>query len=350
MEYEESVDRSGEVTRMVLPALSKKGLPVNPVTFGLFYEYFSGNSEPLRNILKPFIEGKDELTAKAAKELFDKHVINGQSDHLQQLTKELKEMMASIVQMVGNADGDVEKFSGSLSVYSGQLEDLSGNGSTKMLKDMVEDMLSEAREMLDSNRNFSQQLNSTSREIGLLRAELQDLRLQASQDTLTGLGNRKTFDEALNRALDSISTDMSTVCLMMLDIDNFKSINDEYGHLIGDKILRFIADILRRSVKGRDTVARFGGDEFGIILEETAPNGAYRLAENIRTLVDKSALKRTDTGEAIGNITVSIGVGCNKVGDTMNDLIHRADEALYESKKKGRNRVTCNMERPVIGS
>jgi diguanylate cyclase len=348
MEYDESPERSGEITRMVLPALAKMGLSVNPINYSLLYEYYLGNNEPLRNILDPYIELKEDLEPKQAKQIFEDHIVHGQSDQLKKLSDEIRELIATVLNLISNAGGEGEKFNGSLEAYKGQLEQVETIQEAAEIKNLVHSMIDEAREMLDSNKRFSQQLDTTSREIGLLRAEMQDLRLQASLDSLTGLGNRKTFDESLSRALDSAPDDMSSVCLMMVDIDNFKRINDEYGHLIGDKILRFIADILKRSVKGRDTVSRFGGDEFGVVLEETPPSGAYRLAESIRQTVAKSALKRTDTGEPIGSITVSIGVDCNQNGDDVEDLLHRADKALYESKQKGRNRVTCTMKRPTF--
>ena len=343
MEYTESLERSAEITRMVLPTLSRLGLPVNPVNYALFYEYYLGRNPRLKEALEPVAEQGAALSAERAKELFEQQVVFANTDRVEQIGEEIREMLGRIIQMISEAGGDVSHFSGSLGAYANSLAHLDGDNAAQKLKSLVSEMLVEAKQMVESNREFGQKLDSTSREISALRAELADLRLQATLDALTGLGNRKTFDEALARALEHAPGDMATVCLMMVDIDNFKSINDEYGHLIGDKILRFVAETLRRSVKGRDVVARFGGDEFGVVLEETPPQGAYRLAESIRQTIEKSALKRTDTGEPIRNITVSIGVECNRPGDGPDDLIERADKALYESKNKGRNRVTCGF-------
>lgn len=343
MEYTESLERSAEITRMVLPTLSRLGLPVNPINYALFYEYFLGRNPRLKEALEPVVENGGSLSPDRAKELFEEQVVFANTDRVEKIGEEIREMLGKIIQMISDAGGDVSHFSGSLGAYAHSLEHLDEANAAQQLKSLVGQMLTEAQQMVESNREFGQKLDATSREIGALRAELADLRLQATLDALTGLGNRKTFDEALARALEQAPGDMATVCLMMVDIDNFKSINDEYGHLIGDKILRFVAETLRRSVKGRDVVARFGGDEFGVVLEETPPQGAYRLAENIRQTIEKSALKRTDTGEPIRNITVSIGVECNRPGDRPDDLIERADQALYESKNKGRNRVTCGF-------
>lgn len=349
MEYNESIDKSAEIARLVLPTLTRLQLPANPVNYALWYEYYLGGNEPLKQILDQVLEGKEILIPELAAKLHHDHVLNGKSDQLRKIGEEIRELLTSVIGLVGIAGVDVDKFSGSLGQYSTDLENLKDENAALELKSMVKEMLDEARDMMKTNQRFSQQLDTTSREIGMLRAELQDLRIQASQDALTGLGNRKSFDEALERALENASGDMSSVCLMMVDVDNFKSINDEYGHLIGDKILRFVADILRRSVKGRDQVARFGGDEFGIVLEETPPTGAYRLAESIRQLIAKSSLKRTDTGEPIRKVTVSIGVDCNETSDTPESILGRADKALYESKNLGRNRVTCTMKRPNLG-
>lgn len=349
MKYRESIDQSAEVVRLVLPTLARLKLSANPVNFALWYEYYLGGNEPLTKILDQVLAGEEDLVPELAEKLYHDHVLNGKTDQLRKISEEIRELLTSVIGLVGHAGVDVDRFAGSLGQYSTDLDKLKDESSALELRTMIKEMLVEARDMTKSNQRFSQQLDTTSREIGLLRAELQDLRTKASQDALTGLANRKSFDNAIIRALENASDEMSSVCLMMVDVDNFKTINDEYGHLIGDKILRFVADILRRSVKGRDMVARFGGDEFGIVLEETPPAGAYRLAENIRQLISKSTLKRTDTGEAIRKVTVSIGVDCNEPNDTAEDILGRADKALYESKNLGRNRVTCTMKRPDMG-
>ncbi|MEQ1790285.1 MAG: GGDEF domain-containing protein [Rickettsiales bacterium] len=127
----------------------------------------------------------------------------------------------------------------------------------------------------------------------------------------------------------------------MIDVDNFKMFNDKFGHLLGDEVLKIVARTLTDTLKGRDVVARFGGEEFVVFLPETPIEGAMRVAEMIRAGIAGKGLKRKDTGETFGSITVSLGVSrFRHDDDTLLTLIKRADEALYSSKNNGRNQVT----------
>ena len=131
----------------------------------------------------------------------------------------------------------------------------------------------------------------------------------------------------------------------MMDIDHFKAFNDNFGHLLGDEVLKIVAKSLTDCVKGADVVARYGGEEFSVILPNTPLNGAQRVAETIRATIAKRELKRRDSGESYGQITVSVGVSLLRPGsDTNESLIKRADDALYKSKRHGRNRVTLEAQ------
>jgi diguanylate cyclase len=131
----------------------------------------------------------------------------------------------------------------------------------------------------------------------------------------------------------------------MSDIDRFKSVNDTFGHQIGDEIIKVFAKLLSSNVKGRDTVARFGGEEFAIILPETGLEDARTLTESIRRQLEAKELAVNTSGEPIGIITASFGVAQLGVLDDAGTLLKRADAKLYEAKAAGRNCVV--IEQPV---
>ena len=135
--------------------------------------------------------------------------------------------------------------------------------------------------------------------------------------------------------------------MLLVDIDHFKQFNDTYGHQIGDEVLKIVARALTRSVRGQDVVARYGGEEFAVLLPETPINGAHIVAENIRKLIADNRLKRKNSTEDLGQITVSIGATRFRFGMHENDnvpyFIQRADEALYKAKKAGRNKVILEL-------
>jgi diguanylate cyclase len=128
----------------------------------------------------------------------------------------------------------------------------------------------------------------------------------------------------------------------MLDIDHFKQFNDKFGHLLGDEVLKIVARAITYCVRGKDIVARYGGEEFCVLLPGTPLSGAMKVADTIRTTIAMRDLKRKDTGESFGSITVSVGAAQfrSRGEDDIDALVKRADDALYRSKMAGRNRVT----------
>jgi len=190
-------------------------------------------------------------------------------------------------------------------------------------------------------------LHTVYQELDDLRHQLEAARHEASTDALTGLANRKAFDTALHEQSARARDTRNELCLVMADIDHFKHFNDSHGHLIGDKLLRFVANILKDSVKGQDLVARFGGEEFAILLPDTPLRGALAVAESLRARVQNQRLRRTDNQRPLGGVTLSLGIACFRDGEAADTFVARADAALYQSKRLGRNRVTPETQLPA---
>ncbi len=337
MDYTENVQEAAEITRMVLPTLARLQLPVNPINYALLYDYYSGRNEELTTELDKIIDGSQPYSDDKAKELFLRHVINPGAEKMEKIGDEVRRLLGEVAVMMSEAGNDVSTYGDVLDHTKEQLESNDGMNEVQLV---VSSLIKETTTMMETNKRFEKQLQETTEEMSLLRMELSEMRQQASMDSLTGLANRKTFDATLESALASAANEGKNLCLMMLDIDHFKKINDQHGHLIGDKVLKYVAATLKKMVKGKDLVARYGGEEFSIILEDTPTSGAVALAENIRVAIEQSRLKRTDTDESLGDVTISIGLENMRVGDESNGLIARADTALYHSKNEGRNKVT----------
>jgi diguanylate cyclase (GGDEF)-like protein len=161
----------------------------------------------------------------------------------------------------------------------------------------------------------------------------------ANKDPMTGLYNRRYFNEISSTLLQLAKRNSQSLSLLMIDIDRFKVINDNYGHLVGDEIIKELANIFMELTRESDIVVRFGGEEFLILLPDTDISGAALIAKKIRETVYSSELIIED-GSVI-KCTISIGVAsCDCVVDTnIDSLVHTADEALYAAKKSGRNTV-----------
>lgn len=172
-----------------------------------------------------------------------------------------------------------------------------------------------------------------------LDAEYQDhIQQQLSRDALTNAYNRKAFTQCLNNVYITAKQDLAPVCLLMIDIDHFKTINDTHGHQVGDKILKFVAETLFKSVKSVDYVCRYGGDEFSVICPNTDSLRSLQLAEKIRTNVEGLKFKVNDVRI---NVTVSIGISNypeNQI-QCVSQFIAYADKAMYKAKRNGRNQI-----------
>ena len=162
---------------------------------------------------------------------------------------------------------------------------------------------------------------------------------EARLDFLTGLPNRQAFDKMLKNRTGEISSENKNLCLLVIDIDFFKNFNDKYGHLTGDQVLKFVANRIKYLVKGKDFVARCGGEEFSVLLPKTPLSGAKTVAENIRASFANSKLKDTSNSKDLGILTVSIGISSYKNNESLISFCDRADKALYFAKNTGRNRV-----------
>ncbi len=173
-----------------------------------------------------------------------------------------------------------------------------------------------------------------------LGRELDDARRESSIDGLTALHNRKSFDDYITRSIELHTLLGQPGCLMMVDMDSFKGINDTYGHPVGDAALRQVSNALSKTFLRRvDFVARYGGDEFAVILQETNPANATMLAERLRKTVSELPPIEVPAGLEPPKLTLTIGIGEIALGDSSYDWIKRADSALYHAKRAGRNCV-----------
>jgi diguanylate cyclase (GGDEF)-like protein len=162
------------------------------------------------------------------------------------------------------------------------------------------------------------------------------LKFAASHDPLLRLWNRSSIIELLTTELSRAKRLQTSVSIFFADLDCFKPVNDNYGHLVGDDVLRGAADKMSRAVREYDHVGRYGGEEFLVVLPDCATDTAREIAERVRQQIAEAPLV---TDPAPINITISIGVSQWRPGEEARDLLHRADEAMYRAKQKGRNRV-----------
>ncbi|MDX2232874.1 MAG: GGDEF domain-containing protein [Hyphomonadaceae bacterium] len=222
--------------------------------------------------------------------------------------------------------------------------------SVDMLREMIENISRSTAKMVDENKELTQQLQRSSRDMDDMRRTLRQVRAEAMTDSLTGLANRKLFDETLRNRLREASVERTPLCLLLCDIDHFKRFNDTWGHLTGDQIIRFVSSTLQRFAPPGGLAARYGGEEFALVLPRMTLSAARELGERIRTTIESKTLVRKSTGEDLGRITVSSGVALARLDETPSSFIERADACLYVSKRTGRNRITSESDPAALNA
>jgi len=221
------------------------------------------------------------------------------------------------------------------------------NADPSQVQGVVQSLVAATTRMQQRSRELERKLHETSSEVVKLRTNLERVREESMTDALTGIANRKRFDEMLRKGRRSADANNEEFCLVLCDIDYFKRFNDTWGHQTGDQIIRFVAGCLTRNASEHHTVARYGGEEFAIVMPKSSLPEANSMAEKIRMTVEGKRLLRKSTSEDLGNITISLGVALYKHGEAVEELIERADSNLYKSKKAGRNRVTTESSASV---
>jgi diguanylate cyclase (GGDEF)-like protein len=160
------------------------------------------------------------------------------------------------------------------------------------------------------------------------------LEIVSQTDKLTNLFNRHKLDESLHLEIQRAERYNKKLSLIIIDIDHFKHVNDNFGHQVGDDVLIKVAEILQKSIRKIDTLGRFGGEEFLIVCPQTEKEGVLKLAEKIRKNI------QTHEFDMVGHITISLGLTSYQTGDDADSMIKRSDDALYISKNEGRNKAT----------
>ncbi|MEJ0009932.1 MAG: diguanylate cyclase [Alphaproteobacteria bacterium] len=310
-----------------------------PKHFAIFFAAASAQQPELVKEIEHFVQSKRPFSEEMLDQLYNSYLAELPSRAVQEAASSTRKILAEMMQTVADVAGTSHSVSKEIGMQLAQVGD--GEMSERTLRAMAQTVIDSAHAIKESSDAATQKLAGAQQEVAALRENLAKATSESERDFLTGCHNRKAFDKRLIEAMREANEKESALTLLMLDIDHFKRFNDNYGHLIGDEVLKIVARTLTDSVKGMDTVARYGGEEFVVILPRTPVGGGMIVAEQVRKSIAGKELKRRGTGELYGIITVSVGVAAFRHGqDTPQSLTKRADEALYRSKKGGRNRVT----------
>jgi diguanylate cyclase len=321
--------------------LRRSEIPPYPQFYELLYTYATGVNPTLNSRINTVFRSGNTPSTSLAETLYNEFLKSDVNDRMSSVSERMQARIEAVHEAIDGAMATASAYSDSLHMASSDLEH---NISPPALKLLAERLLAETKRMQDTNIILEQKLEASRDDIAALQRDLDDVRRESLLDPLTKVANRKCFDERLDTAVNEASPSAEPLCLLIIDIDNFKSFNDTYGHQTGDQVLRLVAMTLKSNIMANDLAARYGGEEFVAILTSTDMEGAVIIAENIRQAIQSKQLLKRSTNEKLGRITASFGVAAFRAGDTPGTLIERADRCLYAAKRAGRNRVVSEAE------
>jgi diguanylate cyclase len=248
--------------------------------------------------------------------------------------------LANVIRLIQEHVAEGAKFHDSL---TGADRKLSRGDSYDAIHEIILSLITDNRAMQNKVNALSEKLEQARFQIFRLRSSLTKAEEMGNRDGLTALGNRRFFDNALAEEVAKAHDFGAELCIALADIDHFKRINDKFGHIAGDMVLKLFAELLTANIKGQDKVARFGGEEFAIIFPDSPLVEATTTVSQIQKQLEAKQWMVAASGERIGVITASFGVARLRANEDAEGLIRRADSKLYEAKSGGRNRVAVDL-------
>jgi len=336
MSNTDDISKAIALLKQTLPEMNKRNISTTPENYAIWYEYVSGKNTKLIDAIHLLDKQHASFSDNVLKELYITHIANAHQAAVNQLSASVKTIINDFLIKIASEGEGLSNYANTLAEFSKRVE---GVDDINGIKQLISHILEETRKQETSTQNMQTSLETIAIEMKNLRAEVAKLNAEATTDSLTKINNRRAFDIEVDNCVSNSKLQEKPLCLLFVDLDHFKVFNQKFGHTIGDKVLRFVATLLKNNIKGSDFVARFSGEQFIILLPETEYHDALTVAENIRDRLSKQTLSDSAEKIELGTITASIGVADYQFGESAEGLVRKADKCMHEAKRAGRNQV-----------
>lgn len=332
-----TMSHSAECLRKAVPLMVKYNIAVTPANYALWYSYVSGNHPKLNEKLDNALRSFGTCPPGLSRDLFEEFLQDKDLELFDAVAESINEVVSKVHRDMGSTLNSTMDFNELLNTCNEELDEFSkAEAPQQEILSVIQKLSEESRAMQQTAERFQQQLSDAFKEISSLRSELKESQQAASKDGLTGLNNRKSFDEDLELLCGGHHGSLK-LFLTIVDIDHFKQFNDDFGHQKGDQVLKVVAKRLMKHSDQLNAAYRYGGEEFCILSQFSDKGAAMAYCERVRLDIEKLALKDNKTGKALRSISASFGIAEFYKGDTCEGFIERADKALYKAKESGRN-------------
>lgn len=336
IEFPEDIATAIRHLKSTLPLLTRDKLAPNPINYGVYYLYASNRSGELRRQLDSLQTAGETASEQQLISLFRQYLLEEHgaeqhraTGHLHLLAQGVQAALQDSIRCANDMDRRLGE----------SRQQVTAARDSRDIDRAIVELLRSIEFLNDCNRDYRRIVQSADAEIDRLRTELNRLQRASDIDELMQLYNHAALLSQIGRLINDRRNVPQPFSLIMMDIDFFKSINDRYGHLMGDRVLQRIGSVLLQQLRPDTVAARFGGEEFVILCRDTDLDQAARLAERLRDQIQRLRIRMRNSDATLDSITASFGVAAFRDDDTIDTLLDRADRALYAAKDNGRNRV-----------
>jgi diguanylate cyclase len=344
IDLKDAPEKSKRIFAQILDIFEEQSISPTPLNYYVWYNYIKGDNPKFRQEMDSALNDPFGYNDRLGKRLYEAYLSN-EDEADNQFDRSLKRLISSIIKKMDFWSERLSKQADELLKTQNSLSNDDLN--QEQLKSLTSKVLESASSMKDATENFNDYILGTQDEIAHLREQLIEAKAQVMTDELTEVGNRKSFNNTIIELTESAKENPGSLSLIMTDIDHFKRFNDEFGHLVGDSVLRYFTSIIKKDKQKNESLSRYGGEEFAILIADSDKNSAIQRAEEIRKSIQEAKLKRKGSTKELGKITASFGVSNYRgESETIDEFINRADEALYLAKESGRNQVKSEDDLP----
>lgn len=341
------MNKSNQVAREAIGAMTRHKIPPTPENFAVWYTHLASENPALSQMIQVLETNSGGIDATRSRKLHTRYFtppdtspVGPVATRLSKTLNDVSSLTDSMAKGTASYDRSLSGFAKTIGVGEPEAEIPAEN-----LDGALEQIRNDTQLMQVTLDAMQEAMRAQNRELAALRSDLEAARTAAYTDALTGVGNRKACDDQIAQQMRDAEKNGHPLSVIYADIDHFKEVNDRHGHNVGDEVIKAVAKQLEASVSKAGFVARVGGEEFVIIVPRIDAKRAEALAEKLRSLVHTATVTKPD-GRLLDPVTASFGVSSYVAGEAAEAVIERADAALYDAKRGGRNQV-CVRQAPT---